>query len=406
LSLAAGELLPAGGDAPALALARSRHALMAGNFAIGCGVMVVAGSLNDLVTSLGVSVAVGGQLISVAAVCMALGAPLLAAALSRWDRRKLLALSMAWYALWHAVCALMPSYATLLPVRALAVLGAAVFTPQAAAAITALAPPAERGRAIAFIFLGWSVSSVVGMPLMAWVAETMGWRWAFALVALLSAVAAVWVWRALPPGIRTQALSRRDWKLALTHPLLIGVVAVTALSSAGQFTVFSYFAPYYRQVLGATPTQVSLLFLWFGSFGLAGNMLVGRGIDRFGVASFATFMIAAMALSLALWPLAVGVASMAVVLVPWALGCFSSNSSQQARLGASAPGLAGASMALNTSAIYVGQAAGSAGGGAWLATVGFAGLNGVALGWMLLAVALSVWLGRRTVTRVSPGVGL
>ena len=387
-------------------LARARHALMAGNFAIGCGVMVVAGSLNDLVTSLGVSVAVGGQLISVAAVCMALGAPLLAAALSRWDRRSLLALAMAWYTLWHAVCALMPSYATLLPPRTLAVLGAAVFTPQAAAAVTALAPPAERGRAIAFIFLGWSVSSVVGLPLMAWVAETLGWRWAFALVALLSAVTGVWVWRALPAGIRTQALSRHDWKLALTHPLLIGVVAVTALSAAGQFTVFSYFAPYYRQVLGASPAQVSLLFLWFGAFGLAGNMLVGRGIDRLGAARFATWMVAAMALSLALWPLAVGVASMALVLVPWALGCFSANSAQQARLGASAPGLAGASMALNTSAIYVGQAAGSAGGGAWLATVGFAGLNGIALAWMLLAVGFSVWLGRRAATgQALPGSG-
>ena len=403
MNVAAGHL-PAAGDAAVLT--RARHALMAGNFAIGCGVMVVAGSLNDLVTSLGVSVAVGGQLISVAAVCMALGAPLLAAALSRWDRRSLLALAMAWYTLWHAVCALMPSYATLLPPRTLAVLGAAVFTPQAAAAVTALAPPAERGRAIAFIFLGWSVSSVVGMPLMAWVAETLGWRWAFALVALLSAVTGVWVWRALPAGIRTQALSRHDWKLALTHPLLIGVVAVTALSAAGQFTVFSYLAPYYRQVLGASPAQVSLLFLWFGAFGLAGNMLVGRGIDRLGAARFATWMVAAMALSLALWPLAVGVASMALVLVPWALGCFSANSAQQARLGASAPGLAGASMALNTSAIYVGQAAGSAGGGAWLATVGFAGLNGIALAWMLLAVGLSVWLGRRAATgQALPGSG-
>ena len=403
MNVAAGHL-PAAGDAAVLT--RARHALMAGNFAIGCGVMVVAGSLNDLVTSLGVSVAVGGQLISVAAVCMALGAPLLAAAMSRWDRRTLLALAMAWYTVWHAVCALMPSYATLLPPRTLAVLGAAVFTPQAAAAVTALAPPAERGRAIAFIFLGWSVSSVVGMPLMAWVAETLGWRWAFALVALLSAVTGVWVWRALPAGIRTQALSRHDWKLALTHPLLIGVVAVTALSAAGQFTVFSYLAPYYRQVLGASPAQVSLLFLWFGAFGLAGNMLVGRGIDRLGAARFATWMVAAMALSLALWPLAVGVASMALVLVPWALGCFSANSAQQARLGASAPGLAGASMALNTSAIYVGQAAGSAGGGAWLATVGFAGLNGIALAWMLLAVGLSVWLGRRAATgRALPGSG-
>ena len=375
-----------------VALARAQRALAAGNFAVGCGVMVVAGSLNDLVRSLQVSVAVGGQLISVAAVCMALGAPLLAAALSRWDRRTLLAASMVWYGVWHAVSALMPSYATLLPARALAVLGAAVFTPQAAAAITALAPAAERGRAIAFIFLGWSISSVVGMPITAWVAETAGWRWAFGGVSLLGFISAAWVWLALPGGIHNAALSRRDWKMVLTHPLLIGVVAVTALSSAGQFTLFSYFAPFYRQVLHATPTEVSLLFLWFGAFALVGNLLVGRGIDRFGVARFATAMIGLMALSLLLWPLAGNAAGMAVVLVPWALGCFSCNSSQQARLGTTAPALAGASMALNTSAIYLGQAAGSAGGGAWLATIGYRGLNGLALAWMCAALALSLWL--------------
>ena len=70
-------------------------ALLAGNFAIGCGVMVAPAALNDLVRSLQVSVAVGGQLISVAAVMMAGGAPLLAAAVAGWDRRRLLTLALA-----------------------------------------------------------------------------------------------------------------------------------------------------------------------------------------------------------------------------------------------------------------------------------------------------------------------
>jgi MFS transporter, DHA1 family, inner membrane transport protein len=80
---------------------------MSGNFAIGCGVMVTAGSLNDLAQDLAVSPAVGGQLITVAAVMMGLGAPLLAALLGGMDRRRLLALAMVWFALGHALCALM-----------------------------------------------------------------------------------------------------------------------------------------------------------------------------------------------------------------------------------------------------------------------------------------------------------
>jgi predicted MFS family arabinose efflux permease len=138
-------------------LASTRWALMYGNFVIGCGVMVVAGSLNDLVRSLQVSVAVGGQLIAIAAAMMAFGAPLLAAWVGGFDRRRLLAFSLVWYALGHALSALAPNYAVLTPIRAASVLAAAVFTPQAAAAIGWLAPPAERGRAITFVFLGWSI---------------------------------------------------------------------------------------------------------------------------------------------------------------------------------------------------------------------------------------------------------
>lgn len=359
---------------------RARWALLAGNFAIGCGVMVAPGGLNDLARSLAVSVAVAGQLVTAAAFAMALGAPLLAAAVGGWDRRRLLTGALAWYAVGHAASAAMPDIAWLLPVRAASVLGAAVFTPQAAAAIGVLAPPEKRGRAITFIFLGWSLASVAGMPLASFVAETAGWRWAFAGVALLALAAAASVWRALPDGIRPPALSLASWRSALSNPLLMGMVAITALSGAGQFTLFSYFAPYYRQVLQASPAEASGLFLWFGAFGLLGNMWVSRRIDRIGAGRAATIALALMALSLALWPLAASMPAMAVVLLPWALGCFSSNSAQQARLAGAAPAYASALLALNTSAIYAGQALGAGGGGLLLATSGFGALHWAGLG--------------------------
>jgi predicted MFS family arabinose efflux permease len=357
--------------------------------------MVTAGALNDLVRSLQVSVALGGQLVGAAAVVMALGSPLLAAVFSGWDRRRLLTLALLWYAVWHLVSALMPSYAALLPVRCLCMLGAAAFTPQAASAISELSPPGERGRGITFIFLGWSLASVLGMPLSAFIGETAGWRWAFAAVALLAALAALGVWRALPTGIRPAALSRADWGQVFTHPLLMLVVAVTALSSAGQFTLFSYFAPYYSQVLGASAAQISLLFLWFGAVGLAGNVLLTRVIDRVGAATAVAFTLGCMALSLLSWPLAVGVASALLVTTPWALGCFSSNSAQQARLALAAPALATALISLNSSAMYLGQFAGAASGGVIIAVTGYGGLSWVALAWMCASLAASLWAARR-----------
>jgi predicted MFS family arabinose efflux permease len=376
-------------------LSPAAWALLAGNFAIGCGVMVAPGSLNDLVRSLGVSVAVGGQLITAAAAAMAFGAPLLAAVLGGWDRRRLLTLTLLWFAAGHLLCAAMPHYTALLPVRALTVLGAAVFTPQAAAAIGHMSAPEARGRAITFVFLGWSLSSVLGMPLHAYVAETFGWRWAFVLVALISLACALAVWRTLPAGVRPAALSLASWHRILTQPVLLAIPVVTALSGAGQFTLFSYFAPYVRQQLGATAAQTSLLFMCFGAFGLAGNVAVARLIDRTGADRAVTGALAGMALSLLLWPLAASVAAVALVMVPWALGCFSSNSAQQARAGIAAPALAPGLMALNTSAIYLGQAVGAGIGGALIAAAGFDALAPAGLVWLLAAIALSVWIGRR-----------
>jgi predicted MFS family arabinose efflux permease len=289
----------------------------------------------------------------------------------------------------------MPDYAALAPVRALCMLGAAVFTPQAAAAIGHMSPPEQRGRAITFVFLGWSVASVAGMPIAAWIGETFGWRSAFATVAVLGFVAAAWVYAAVPDGVKPAALSRAAWREALTQPALMAIVAVTALQSAGQFTLFSYFAPYYRQTLDASPAQISAMFFWFGLFGLLGNVLLTRHIDRFGAARCVSLTLVLITLSLLAWPLAGSLAAMAVVLVPWALGCFSTNSAQQARLGLAAPALAPALMALNTSAIYLGQAVGAASGGVLVASSGFTWLSPVGVLWMLVAIALSAWAARR-----------
>ncbi|HSM23119.1 MAG TPA: MFS transporter, partial [Rubrivivax sp.] len=338
---------------------------------------------------------VGGQLISASAAAMAFGAPLLAALLGGWDRRRLLTLALLWFGLGHLLAAAMPGFGALLPVRALSVLGAAVFTPQAAAAIGRMTVPAERGRAITFIFLGWSVSSVIGMPLHSFVGESFGWRWAFALVALFSLAAAAAVWRTMPDGVRPPPLSLAQWRTVFTHPVLMAIVAITALSGSGQFTLFSYFAPYYRQQMQASPAEVSLLFMWFGAFGLLGNLLVTRWVDRIGAGRAVSLTLGCMALSMLAWPLAGSTAAMALVLVPWALGCFSSNSAQQARASDASAVLAPALLALNTSAIYLGQAVGAAGGGALLAASGWRWLHWVGLAWLLAAIALSVWVERR-----------
>ncbi len=370
--------------------------LLLGNFVIGTGVMVVPGTLNEISSSLDVSVATSGQLISAGALLMCVGAPLFAAIVAGWDRRRLLALSLAWYALLHIACALAPSFGALLPLRAITMIAPAIFTPQAAACVGLLVRPTQQGRAITFIFLGWSLASVLGMPFGALIGGTLGWRAAFGAVAVLSTISALWVWRAMPDGIKPPALSAAAWRETLRSPALMLCVLVTVLYSGGQFVLFSYFSPYYKQTIGITPTQLALLLGWFGLFGFIGNIVMSRHIDRLGASRAVLIGIALMALSLLAWPLGVTLWLAALISIPWALGCFSSNSAQQARLVAMAPGLASASIALNTSAMYAGQAIGAASGGWMIAQGGMYSLHWVGFAGLVLAMGVSVWASRYT----------
>lgn len=369
--------------------------LLFGNFVIGTGVMVVPGTLNDISSSLSISVAMAGQLITAAAVVMCVGAPLFASVVAGWDRRRLLTLCMLWYTVFLGLSALMPGFGSLLVMRVLAVVSPAIFTPQAAACVGLLVPAHQRGRAITFIFLGWSVASVLGMPLGAWIGGTLGWRSAFAFAALLSLISAVWVWRALPDGVKPPALSRAAWGETLQSKALMLCVAVTVLYSAGQFVLFSYFAPYYKTQLQATPGQLSLLFAWFGAFGLIGNVVMSRQIDRIGAARAVMWGVGGMAASLLLWPLGTSLMLAALIIIPWGLGCFSSNSAQQARLVGIAPALASGSIALNTSAIYAGQALGAGSGGWLIAHGGMGSLHWFGLAALLAAMGMSGWASRQ-----------
>jgi predicted MFS family arabinose efflux permease len=372
--------------------------MLFGNFVIGTGVMTVPGTLNEISSDLAVPVGTAGQLISAGAALMCVGAPLLAALVAGWDRRRLLALSMLWFGLLHLACAWAPSFGWLLVLRVLAVVSPAIFTPQAAACVGLLVPPEQRGRAITFIFLGWSVASVLGMPISAFIGGMLGWRAAFVGVAVFSVLSAVWVWRAMPDGVKPPALSLEAWKQTFRSPALMLCVAVTLLYSAGQFVLFSYFAPYYKHKIGATPADLSLLFMWFGAFGFLGNMLMSRHIDRIGVHRAVMIGVALMAVSLLVFPLGTSFALAAVVAVPWALGCFSSNSAQQARLVGIAPPLAAGSIALNSSAMYAGQAIGAASGGWLIVNAGMETLHWAGFVGLVLSMAASA-LATRYATR-------
>ena len=220
------------------------------------------------------------------------------------------------------------------------------------------------------------------MPISAWLGDAFGWRSAFLAIAALGAVGAVWVLATVPRGCGRRRSRSPPGARRSRNPVLMAMVLVTALAGAGQFTLFSLLRAVFQARRRREQHEVTLLFVWFGVFGVIGNALASRHVDRFGADRAVGFTLVLMALSLLAWPLATSGIAAAAVLVPWALGCFSTQSMQQARLGAAAPALAPALMALNTSAIYLGQAAGAASGGWLIAHHGYGRSAWSALAWM------------------------
>jgi predicted MFS family arabinose efflux permease len=366
--------------------------LTLGNFAIGTGVMVVPGMLNELSADLSQPPAAIGILISAFAMTICIGGPFLASWTSAIERRKLLTAALLLYAVMHVAAAFAPDYNALLALRMVTAIGAALFTAQAAATAGLLVPPETRGKAIGLVFLGWSIAAVVGSPIGAYLGAHIGWRPTLGIVGALSAVFALAVWLQIPPRLYVAPMDRSAWKALFSNTPLLLAISVTAIQAVGMFTLFSYMALVLKDFIGATPTVISLMFLCFGITGVIGNVIGARMMDRVGTVRVGMVAMGSMLIAIILWPLSRGSLLVTVVLtLMWGFGCFAVNSAQQVRLIVIAPQLAAASVALNSSAIYLGQALGAFLGGVIVSTSGTAKLSFVSALPMALAMCVS-WL--------------
>ncbi|MEN3366385.1 MAG: hypothetical protein V7606_3659 [Burkholderiales bacterium] len=374
--------------------------LTLGNLAIGTGAMVVPGMLNELSADLTVSPAAIGFLISGFAMTVCIGGPFLASWTSTIERRKLLTAALALYAIMHFVAALAPNYNTLLAARMLTGVGAAIFTAQAAATVGLLVPPEARGKAMSLVFLGWSISSVIATPLGAYLSAQIGWRPTIGLVGVLTAAVTAAVWLQIPAKLHVAPMDRAAWKALFTNTPLMLATSVTAIYAVGLFIIISYMALILKESLNATPTLISIVFLCFGVMGVLGNFIGARFMDRIGPVRVGVIGMACMLVGIVLWPLTRGSLAMTVVLIMLCgLGCFSVNSSQQVRLVTMVPALASASVSVNSSAIYLGQALGAFFGGLIISVYGVENLSyfaaiPLAFGIAVSLLAANIWSRR------------
>jgi DHA1 family inner membrane transport protein len=339
-------------------------ALMLGNIVTGCSVLAPAGMLSELSSGLGVTIRDAGLLITFGAIVLCIGSPLSAWLTSRIERRTLLTATLGVLALTNAASAFAPDYTSLLLLRLAMLAVGALYTPQAAGTAALIVRPEKRGSTIAYIFLGWSLAAAVGLPLITFIASRYGWRAVYGSIGLAGCIGFLLLaWR-LPAGLVGAPVDIKTWADVGRNPMIVLLLSVTTLQMSGQFVVFTFMGPLLTKLTAAGPDAVALVFLLYGAFGFIGIAIATRIVDSWGAYKTSLLFTVLMLTGVSGWALSAGIYPlMAGSVAVWGLGFASTNSMQQVRLVAAAPALASASVSLNTSVLYIGQAVGSAIGG-------------------------------------------
>ena len=238
------------------------YALTAGAFGIGVTEFVIMGLLIQVGADLGVSIPAAGLLISGYALGVVVGAPIMTIATARWPRKTALLVLMAVFTIGNLACALAPNYWTLMAARVLTAFAHGTFFGVGSVVATSLVASDKKASAIAIMFTGLTVATILGVPFGTWLGQHFGWRATFWAVTLVSVVAFAIIALLVPASKEApEAFNlREDFAVLKRGPVLAGLLT-TVLGWVGVFAVFTYLAPLLTKVTGFTDAAVSPMLL-------------------------------------------------------------------------------------------------------------------------------------------------
>ena len=377
---------PAGGGS-----LRPVAVLAVGSFAMGTDSFVLAGILPNIAGGLHVSTAAAGQTITVFALTYALTAPLLAGITGALPRKPLMLAALGLFVLANLASAAAPTLALLLVARVAAGLGAALYTPNASAAATALVEPARRGRALAMVLGGLTVGTVLGVPVGTAIGQRISWQASLVFVAVVGLVALLGILATLPSLALPPAVPLRARFALLGNRRVLAIVGVMLLASAASISVYTYVAVVLAHTAHITGTTLAAVLLVWGAGGAVGAFGSGALTDRYGPGRTLLLAITTLTVTLAALTVTTSVPVVFVVMAVNGAAAWAVATPNNHRLSALAPALPGVVISLNSSGIYLGQALGAAAGGLLLEhqlTPDLLPLVGAALGVVALTAHL------------------
>ena len=274
-------------------------ALTLSAFAIGTTEFVIVGLVPTIAQDLSVSLPSAGLLVSLYALGVAIGAPVLTALTGRWKRKHVLLALMALFIAGNLLAWSAPGYESLITARILTGLAHGVFFSIGSTIATSLVSKDKEASAIAIMFTGLTVALVTGVPLGTWIGQEFGWRATFLVVSLLGTIALVGSALLVPGNLKqSEPATLRQQLQVLTQPRLLLVYAMTAVGYGGTFVAFTYLAPILEQVSGFDSSAIGLIMLVYGVSVAVGNIWGGKLADKMGPIKALHIIFTALALVL------------------------------------------------------------------------------------------------------------
>lgn len=367
-------------------------ALTLSAFAIGTTEFVIVGLIPTMAADLGVSLPSAGLLVSLYALGVAVGAPILTALTGNWKRKYVLLSVMSLFVAGNLLAWQAPGYNTLVLARILTGLAHGVFFSIGSTIATGLVSKEKAASAIAIMFTGLTVALVTGVPLGTYIGQTFGWQTTFLVVAVLGLIALIGSAFLVPNNLKQPPAAKLSAQMkVLAQPRLLLVYAITALGYGGTFTAFTYLAPILEQVSGFDSSAVGLIMLVYGVSVAIGNICGGKMADSMGPVKALTIIFAGLAGILLVFNFtAVNPIAAVITILVWGAFAFGNVPGLQVyvvKLAEKyAPDGVDVASGLNIAAFNVGIALGSWGGGHIVAEAGL--MHTPWVGAMIVLVAL------------------
>lgn len=375
-------------------------ALTLSAFAIGTTEFVIVGLIPTMAIDLNVSLPSAGLLVSLYALGVAIGAPVITALTGKWNRKQVLLSVMSLFVAGNLLAWQAPSYDTLMLARILTGLAHGVFFSIGSTIATGLVAKDKAASAIAIMFTGLTVALVTGVPLGTYIGQSFGWQTTFLIVALLGLIALIGSAFLVPNNLKQPPAAKLSAQLkVLTQPRLLLVYAITALGYGGTFTAFTFLASILEKISGFDSSAISIIMLVYGASVAIGNILGGKMADKMGPIKALTMIFTGLATILIVFnfTLVNPITAVATILI-WGAFAFGNVPGLQVYVVTLAekytPDAVDFASGLNIAAFNIGIALGSWGGGLIVAKAGLIHTPWVGAVIVLLALALTRLSGR------------